>query len=154
MLNLLRRNLYFPPPSVKAKAYLATVRPILEYGSVCWSPSSAKLAHKVEMVQHNAAKFVTNRYPKNGDYDNFSISSLIDSLGWESLVMAHKILSNSVIIRPDTLPLKNTSRPGRTCTYSRVGPEFQLDEPFSRVSAFENTFLYKVPKLWNSQVTP
>ena len=40
VLNMLRRNLYFAPKSVKSKAYLATVLPILEYASNCWAPTS------------------------------------------------------------------------------------------------------------------
>ena len=36
------------------------------------------------MVQHNAAKFVTNRYPKKGHYSDFSISEIINELGWDS----------------------------------------------------------------------
>ena len=46
---MFRHNLHFAPQSVKAKAYLATVRPILEYGLVSWSPSSSQLIHQLEM---------------------------------------------------------------------------------------------------------
>ena len=42
VLNMLRRNLYFAPKSVKSKAYQATVLPILEYASNCWAPTLQK----------------------------------------------------------------------------------------------------------------
>ena len=80
---MIRRNLYFAPRSVKCKAYKACVRPIIEYGSSCWSPTSAKLNHRIEMIQHNAVKFVTNKYPKKGHYGEFSVTDLIEELQLE-----------------------------------------------------------------------
>ena len=85
VLNLLRRNLHFAPQSVKIKAYNACVRPILEYGAACWSPTSEKVNKKIEMIQHSAAKFATNTYPKKGKYDEFSISRILHQLQWKSL---------------------------------------------------------------------
>ena len=85
VLNLLRRNLYFAPKSVKNKAYFSCVLPIIEYGSNCWSPSSDKMNNKIEMVQHSAAKFACNSYPRRGRYEEFSITSLLESLQWESV---------------------------------------------------------------------
>ena len=113
VLNLLRRNLYFAPKSVKAKAYFSCVRPIIEYANVCWSPTTDKQKHMLEMVQHRAAKFATNTYPKKGQYEDFSISSLLSDLEWDTLEvrrnraklgMAYKILNGQVILSPDTLP--------------------------------------------------
>ena len=37
------------------------------------------------MVQHTAAKFVTNLYPKNGHYNEFSITKILEQLKWETL---------------------------------------------------------------------
>ena len=80
VLNMLKRNLYFPPKSVKSKAYQGTVLPILEYASNCWSPTSLKQNNSLEMVHHNAAKFVSNFYPKQGNYENFSITKILNEL--------------------------------------------------------------------------
>ena len=113
ILNLLRRNLYFAPKSVKMKAYTACVRPILEYAAACWSPTSEKLNNSIEMVQHKAAKFVTNIYPRKGHYEEFSISRLLNYLNWDSLeerrrqirmTMVYKILNGHVIISSESLP--------------------------------------------------
>ena len=46
VLNMLRRNLFFAPKSVKSKAYQACALPILEYASLCWSPTSQKLTRQ------------------------------------------------------------------------------------------------------------
>ena len=161
-LNMIRRNLYFAPISVKNKAYLATVRPIIEYASMCWSPSSAQLIRKLEMVQHSAAKFVMNCYPKKGHYDEFSVSNLIEKLGWVSLekrreeaqlTMAFKIINNLVIINPNTLPKKTQQRPSRKCNETLVGNKHQLIEPDSRLDVTKNSFFLKVPSLWNKTIT-
>ena len=113
ILNLLRRNLYFAPRSVKSKAYLACVRPILEYAAACWSPTSESMNQKIEKIQRSAAKFVTNCYPKKGHYDEFSVSSLLRELEWDTLenrrkqiktIMAYKIINNHLILPSTLLP--------------------------------------------------
>ena len=48
VLNMLRRNLLFAPKSVKAKAYISTVRPLIETASICWSPSADKYKKMIE----------------------------------------------------------------------------------------------------------
>ena len=83
ILNMLSRNLYFAPKSVKAKAFQSSVLPILEYASTCWSPTSKKMNNTLEMVLHNGAKFVTNKYPKKENFNNFSISKILEDLNWE-----------------------------------------------------------------------
>ena len=159
---MIRRNLYFAPRSVKNKAYLATVRPILEYASMCWSPYSANLIKKIEMVQHSAAKFVMNSYPKKGHYNEFSVSKLLDELGWDTLekrreesqlTMAFKIINNLVILNPETLPKKIHPRQPRKCNKVLIGNKHQLVEPDSRLDVSKNTFFSKVPALWNRRVT-
>ena len=85
ILNMLRRNLYFAPVSVKTKAYLACVRPIMEYASSCWSPTTDKHNKMLEKVQNNAAKFALNKYPRKNHYEEFSVSKLIEELKWDSL---------------------------------------------------------------------
>lgn len=162
ILNLLRRNLYGAPKSVKEKAYTACVRPILEYAAFCWSPTSDKMRNRIEMVQHKAAKFVTNIYPRKDHYDEFSISRLIQFLQWETLeerrnklkvTMAYKILNSQVIIPPESLPRVATTRPSRKCAEPQVGVMNQLIEPLPRTNIISKTFFFSAPKLWNELVT-
>ena len=142
MLNMIRRHLFFAPQSVKAKAYLTTVRPIVEYGSVCWSPSSQLLSHQLEMLNHRAAMFACDQYPRRRKYEQFSISDLLTYLGWDSLetrrkqsklTMAFKILNDFVILDKDSLPKKHHFRPSRKCSDVLPGPDYQLEEPFARI---------------------
>ena len=159
---MLRRNLHFAPRTVKTKAYFSCVRPILEYASTCWSPSSVKLNSTIEMVQHTAAKFVCNAYPKKGQYENFSITRLIDNLQWDTLeerrdsaklCMAFKILNGGVILPPDVLPRAVSCR-ARSCNEPNVGEVNKLHEPRARLITTGRTFVYSAPRLWNEKVTP
>ena len=163
ILNMLRRNLYFAPRSVKQKAYTACVRPIMEYASNCWAPTSQKSSNTLEMVQHNAAKFVTNCYPKKGEFVKFSVTKILRDLKWDSLEerrtqarlsMAYKIINGLVILEPEMLPKLNFQRPLRQCNTAKVGPENQLVEPMSRLQITDSTFFFSIPKLWNNRITP
>ena len=127
---------------MKIKAYTACVRPILEYAAACWSPTSEKLNKNIEMVQHKAAKFVTNIYPRKDHYEEFSISRLINYLNWDSLeerrrqirmTMVYKILNDHVIISSELLPRYVTNNhSSRRCTEPLVGASNRLVEPLSR----------------------
>ena len=160
VLNMLRRNLHFAPKSVKCKAYTACILPILEYGSTCWAPTSSKLNNTLEMVQHNAAKFATNSYPRKQDYHKFSISKILHELDWDSLqerrkharlTMAYKILNGNLILEPSMIPKMNFQRPSREC---KVGARNQLMEFNSRLEMTETTFFYATPKMWNQSISP
>ena len=163
VLNMFRRNLYFAPKAVKCKAFQSCVQPILEYGSVCWAPTSKKLNDNLEMVQHNAAKFVSNTYPKKGEYNKFSITKILQSLNWDTLeerrkqarlTMAYKILSGNSILESNMLPKTQFQRPTRHCYEANVGFENQLMEPQPRLDVTASTFFFSTPKIWNNLVTP
>ena len=163
ILNLLRRNLHFAPKTVKTKAYISCVLPIVEYASTCWSPTSEKSKKCLEMVQHNAAKFISNFYPKKDNLNNFSITKLLNQLNFVTLedrriqaklIMAYKILNGKVILDSEMLPKFNQQRPMRKCNTAKVGTENRLEEPHSIIKNTESTFFYLVPKLWNNMVTP
>ena len=163
VLNMLRRNLHFAPKAVKCKAYQACVLPIIEYASTCWSPTSDKLENSIEMIQHNAAKFVSNTYSKKKDYKNFSITKLLTELDWNSieksreqerLCMVFKIINGLVILDSNMLPKIDHQRPLRQCNNVKVGFENQLEETEPRLKLTSKTFFYSTPKLWNNSISP
>lgn len=142
---------------------MSCVRPIIEYAASCWSPTSDKMNKKLEMVQHKAAKFVTNKYPRKGHYEDFSISAIISELEWDSLEerreeiklnMVYKIINGKVILPPDCLPRVNHNRPTRGCSEVPVGAANQLVERPTRLITTAKTFFYSGPQLWNMKVTP
>ena len=141
------------PPCIIVFPYFSCVRPIIEYASTCWTPSSEKLNHDIEMIQHNAAKFVCNKYPKKGHYEEFSITALLSDLKWTSpeerrerakLNVVFKILNNDVILPPDVLPKVTPSRT-RTCNVPYVGEKNQLFEPSHVVLNNYNSSVMSIP---------
>jgi len=84
ILNMLKRNLHFAPKSVKSKAYQSCVVPILEYASTCWSPTSEKMNKMIEMVQNNAARFITNAYSKRSIFEKGSVTKMLNYLKFDS----------------------------------------------------------------------
>ena len=56
-----RRNLHHCPPHLKERAYKQIVLPSIEYCSTIWDPYQQTSIHKLEMIQHRAARFVLNR---------------------------------------------------------------------------------------------
>ena len=61
-LGFIRRNLKRCPVSCRKNAYLALVRPLLEYGSSVWDPHYQKDIDQLERIQRNAARFITGDY--------------------------------------------------------------------------------------------
>ena len=104
----------------------------------------------------------TNRYPKKNHYHEFSISDIIKDLKWDTLeqrrnkarvTTAYKLINNNLILPPDLLPFANL-RPTRSTDQVRVGPEYQLHQPYARLNTVNKTFFYSTPKTWNQLVTP
>ena len=115
------------------------------------------------MVQHKAAQFVTNTYPKKGSYEDYSISKILSSLNWDTLeerrikarlTMCYKIINGHLILTPDYLPKSNQIRPSRSCNTVKVGTLHQLQETQSKLSNPSKTFFFEAPTLWNNNVTP
>ena len=87
-LGFLRRNLSECTKEVKRAAYTALVRPIMEYVSPAWDPTSSEDVTKLEKVQRQAARFVHNNY-----YDRTPgcVSKMVSDLGCESLQYRRRV---------------------------------------------------------------
>ena len=163
VLNMLRRNLYFAPKSVKTKAYVSCVLSILEYASNSWQPTTDSSDKALEMVQHNAARFISNTYSKKGEFKKVSITKILNNLEMETLeerrtkarlIMAYKILNGHVILEANLLPKSKIKSTYRKCNAANVGINNELIEPSARLQCTEKTFFYSIQKIWNQRVTP
>ncbi|XP_072025079.1 uncharacterized protein [Amphiura filiformis] len=85
-LGFIRRNLVSCPQDLKATAYTTLVRPLLEYSSIVWDTHVLEQIKKIESVQRRAARFVKNDYSRES-----SPSSMISTLGWDSLEQRRKV---------------------------------------------------------------
>ena len=105
---------------------------------------------------------LTAPYPQKDQYEQFSVTSLINQLGWDTLEtrrshiklsMAYKILNNQLILPPKSLPKVSKNRVPRTCNQPKVGTENQLVEPQATLVTTGKTFFFATPRLWNKTVT-
>ena len=84
-MPVLRRNLWIWAAKLKEVAYKAMVRPILEYTCSVQDPyihiysNTKKRIDMLENEQCRAARFVLHNY-----HSKFSITAIIDCLGWPS----------------------------------------------------------------------
>ena len=66
---------------VRENAYASLVRPTLEYSRVLRLGSHTKSqVHKLEMVQHRAARYTCNRYHKTS-----SVTDMLQTLNWPTV---------------------------------------------------------------------
>ncbi len=149
ILGMLRRNLQKCSRAAKATAYLALVRPHLEYASVVCDPYEAKYINKLEMVQRRAARFVYNNYSRET-----SVSTMISDLGWDTLQQRREasrlILMKQILSNESAIP-KSIVKPAPTRSRrSASGNSFQLDQPFCRTDVHKNSFIPRTCKDWNN----
>ena len=50
------------PTACKKTAYVALVRPLLEYGAIIWDPYQKQDISKMERIQRNAVRFIARDY--------------------------------------------------------------------------------------------
>ena len=63
-MAFLRRNLSRCPEQTKERAYVALVRPHVEFASAVWDPHLKKDIKEVETIQRRAARFVKGVYKR------------------------------------------------------------------------------------------
>ena len=63
--NVLQRNLSSCSITIKERAYLTLVRPLVEYATPAWSPYTSKGITIVESIQRRAARFVQQDHRQN-----------------------------------------------------------------------------------------
>ena len=124
--------------------YLAMVQPILEYSLVVWSSFTNSNIHKVEMVQHRAARFITHNCSPRASVtemlNNLNLPSLEERRNSLKLVMMYKILHNFVQVesRAHLIPTQSHTRGHNQCFL----------QPQSTVDAHLYSFYPSTIKLW------
>ncbi|XP_078597679.1 uncharacterized protein LOC144873858 [Branchiostoma floridae x Branchiostoma japonicum] len=147
-LGFLRRNLKISSVSIKEKAYKAFVRPVLEYASSVWDPHTKKNTDKIEAVQRRAARFVLNRF-----HNTSSVSSMLSTLGWQSLKQRRKTarlgtlfkihhgIVQCPVISSKLVPPPTRQRRKHNCQFKQIT---------TRTLCRDGSFLPRTIKDWNS----
>ena len=151
LLGFLHRNLRHCPNKLKECAYKQMILPILEYCSPIWDPYQQRSIHKIEMIQHRAARFVLNQ-PWNRHHRG-SISEMLQSLKWPSLqarrkqarlIFLFKILNGLICIPNQSLP-----SPFRNTTTRSRHPN-KLQQLYTRTDIYHYSFLPRTIPDWNN----
>ena len=149
--NVIRRNLWSCHKDVKATAYLSLVRPILEYASSAWDPSTKQNIKSLERVQRQAARFCTGNYHR----DMGTVTYLLKDLGWDTLqsrrtqqklCMLYK-MKNGLVDIPlyNYIQLNTRDTPGNNQKFIQVS---------HKARAFQDSFFVSTVKIWNSLSGP
>ena len=147
-LGLLRRNFSTCSRQIREKLYFALVRPHVEYACEVWSPHTAELKHRIEMVQKNGARFVMGDYRQRS-----SVTELLLHLKWDSLELrrslfqlkyVHKMFTNQVALKPlDFFSLA-------AFRMTRGSHSKKIMSKFGRVDAVKFSFFFSIIPIWNS----
>ena len=114
-LGMLRRNLRNVPQAIKEKAYIALVRPKVEYAPTVWDPHTARDINEVEKVQRRAARFVCHSY-----HNTSSVNDMLDNIGWPSLQHRRTVqrlcMLYKIHYRLVDIPIPNYIQPAQVIT--------------------------------------
>ena len=81
---MVKRTLFQALEKAKLLAYVGLCRPHVEYAAaVVWDPNLKYITHDIEMVQHNAVRFISRLKCRS------SITSALESLNLETLAARH-----------------------------------------------------------------
>jgi len=143
VLAFLRRNLKPCSSHIKAKCYLGSIRPIIEYACTVWAPHTAQDIDKIEMIQRRAARFVYN------NCNIVSVSNMISSLGWPTLqtrrnylklLLTYKILKAMISIPSDNF---------KPVTVNTRGYQFHFQCLQCTCDSYRFSFFPSSIRLWN-----
>ena len=121
------------------------MRPVLEYGSSVWDPSSIRLQE--EKVQKRAARLETGNYI----YETGSMTGILEQLKWESLkkrrrdsriIMLYKGLKGAA-----SVPTNDLVPPIR---HVRNHHSLAFQTPFANTDIYKCNFFPQIIRDWNS----
>ncbi|KAI8488948.1 hypothetical protein Bbelb_334660 [Branchiostoma belcheri] len=146
-LGMLRRCLRIASTAAKERAYMALVRPQVEYACSVWDPHTQDQVGRIEMVQRRAARYVTNNY-----YRTSSVTDMINKLGWQSLAHRRKNarLATLYKITNNVISVPHASRvvPATRCS-RRTNHALKLQTIASRNNFYRLSFFPRTIKEWN-----
>ena len=152
-LNRIRRTMYGFTEKAKTLAYVALVRPRLEYCNVVWTLHTSKNIDLLESVQRRAAWWIKSSFDPLTLQWTKSSSECIRELGWPSLelrrnyaciILLYTIFNNLTLIKfSDYFQLNELTTHSHPLTIYPISSS--INGYTYRYSFFVNTIF-----LWNS----
>lgn len=147
-LGFVQRNLKNATQKIKELAYLAYVRPLLDYACTVWDPSKKNRIDGLEKIQNRAARFVL------GQYDRFSsVTNMKQSLGWASLDLRRKNLRLKFLynIYHEATGINSSSYLLKPNYFSKRNDHVhKIREYCTRTELCKNSFFVRTVKDWNA----
>ena len=130
----------------KSTAYTSLVRPVLEYASPAWDPTSSEGIVKLEKVQRQAARFVHGNYSER---DPGCVTRMVSDLGWETLESRRKKdrLTTLYKIRHGLVDM-DTGDVLRLNDRRTRGQQ-RLYQPTANVKVYKDSFFPRTIQDWN-----
>ena len=146
-LGFIRRNVGSCPEEVKKQAYLALVRPHLEYASSAWDPHLQKHIQQIEMVQRRAARFIKSNYTR----DPGTVTTLLEQLELPPLSTRRKIaritLLHKAIHEKVAIPIPSyIIKPTRTLRFHHAKRYIQIRP---KKDVYKYSFFPRTIRDWN-----
>ena len=147
-LGFLKRNLHSARKSTKQAAFNSIVRPTLEYCSSVWDPYTQKDIDRIENIQKQAARFVTNTYSKTPG----TVTNIMSELKWNTLesrrqtsrlTLFYKMVNNYVAINPSQYLTPYTRQ-------SRHYHHLAYQIPYTTVDYFKFSYFPRTVVQWNT----
>ena len=144
-IGFLRRNLGNCSPDIKSRCYKTLVRPIAEYASCVWDPSTKKGITKVESIQRSAARYVKGDYSRKN-----SVSTMLSNLGWKSLQHRRQAAKATMMYRITNKLIDIPSNQLVPSYAATRGHSQKFVVPPARTNLLKGTFFPDTIRLWNS----
>lgn len=148
-LGFLRRNLPHCPTACKRNAYLALVRPLLEYGAIIWDPYQKQDIEKMERTQRTAARFIARDFRSatpgfvTGLLTKYNLPTLQERREQLRLVFFYKVVEGLVpALPPDNF--LTPQKPGRLIRPRRATIDHITQNPVESYIR-NNNRCYSVP---------
>ena len=167
-LGFIRRNLYHCPQQTRHTAYITLVRSVLDYGSTIWDPHLKCDIEKLERIQRQGARFITNDYKSR---EVGSMTKMLEELDLKPmhqrrkdlrLTFLYKIVEGLVPAVPSEdylTPQRNkrriTERTFTDCVSTNAVSKYVSNNsrcfviPQGRTDVYNNSFFVKTITDWN-----
>ena len=168
-LGFLRRNLRNCPQTSRRTAYLALVRPLLEYGAIIWDPHLKQDITKLERTQRAAVRFIARDYRSTtpgfitGLLKKHDLPLLQERREHTRLIFFYKVVEGLVpAIPPDSFLTK--PKPGRLIRPKLSSKDFTINNPVQSyirnndrpfvipkcsTAQYKNSYFPKTIEAWN-----
>lgn len=150
-LCYLKHKLKSAPPSVKLLAYVALIRPKLEYACTVWDPYTEVNIDNLERIQRKAVRFIHNKFSRTdspselmkiNDLPLLKIRRQQFRLDFLSLLVGNKLaLDPSLFVSPLTTRVTRHRQPHALTPY------------FARTNLFKFSFFPRTISEWNDLAT-